>query len=1162
VLKSSTSKTSKTSIGISVLYQESRSLYREAVELLLVAECLHWRESWTRALLTNADISDHISNTLRLIANLYLFQSLLKVEIAVKNEPNHCIYWLQYSLLLYVLGYTKSAILSFRIAYKLKNRSNLPDPLYNKSYTKKIKIYEQKALNLITQIYEIDESILISQEQSLTIDEIEARLAEFENIQLETKQQKNYIALLKHFKDKNPKCNSNNSVEKLKVYQFIYEKLEALIKLGISSSDIFYMKGGCSLQISLLQKKSVDWKKIFNDYKQGLLINASDEDTKKKLNEYKDQMIELMNSKDKDVIRNKEDIEISTIRILEKFETEDKNNKILEKKFLYLGDLYIEIKNYSEALVSYLTAAEYYSSDPKKPSLSKEHTNRLKDLLKITNLEEFGKNLNQYFNSEKSVSITHKYHSYIWLKLGEKLNHSGEKLKRDRKVNISQVEKTFEYAKQAFTNALAVNLDEYLIPRIYCKRAQALKGLKIWKESKKDYEKALNIDIEGVLYQSDFRYALESLVEIEFAESIDFDIPNFRVLQDIEMKYLNSWEEEFKQKIYSLEKVAGYRKGDKTRIKKINNYLLRIAGIFYVKGNFFYKKKDDFFWGMTLQDSRKKCLEQSLKAYKKALTFILDLNNIDNGIKLDQRDKWFTLDLIEQLLKNSYVLGDYSNAQEYLKEGMDVIYSLLKNRNNKNFNNQKLSNKLNTLEAAFNIKDLLVEDPKKALLLAEKCKNAPLNSLFKNNGIKMQKNDFSYETVERELLSPDTAIIYWYLGVGEIVSFLLLHNEVTPLVISKSTTEEYTKFKSYIDTWNLIFNSQTNKGCLSSQKKLLDECLDSLHNVLNISKIKAELCKRSDIKKIILVPHRDLHRIPLHVFFSEFFEDDNFNCEILSLSYLPSLEIGMQLAPNLLPSTNMMIVLPFTNLTYAPAEAASIYVKYHNATGILPTRIEDSEAKNDKIALHLKNDLKLSYFHFLGHAHHDIEQPQNSALELTGKDTLTIKSIVEYLDLSNYYLVCLSACETGITTPESPLDEYVGLVSAFLSKGVSYVVSTLWKVEDIPTTIIMIQFYNRIIDGQKHPTIALAEAQRWLRNVSRQELSKWCIEQASDLQSKIDELQKSDFKEFNLNALRADVDKIEHHSVNIFLDPQDSPDECPYKHPYYWAGFTITGLNS
>ncbi|NEQ64494.1 MAG: CHAT domain-containing protein [Symploca sp. SIO2D2] len=1148
-------------MGISVLYEESRSLYREAVELLLVADCLHWRESWTRALLANADISDRISNALRLIANLYLFQSLLKVEEAVKNEPNHCIYWLQYSLLLYVLGYTKSAILSFRIAYKLKNISNLPDPFYNKSYTNKTKIYEQKALNLITQI---DESILIPPDQSLTIDEIEAKLAEFENIQLETNQQKKYIDLLKNFKNENLKRNSNNSIEKLKVYQFIYGKLDALIKLEVSSFDLFYMRGDCCLHISLLQKESVDWKNIFLDYSKGLFINTSDEDTKRKLNEYKNQMVKLMNSKDKDVIRNKEDIGISAIRILEEFETESKNNKILEKKLLYLGDLYIEIKNYSEALVSYLTAAEYYSFESTKTSLSKEHTNRLKNLLKITDLEDFSKNLNEYFNSEKSVSITHQYHSYIWLKLGEKLNHSGEKLKRDKKVNISQVKKTFEYAKQAFTNALAINSDQYLIPRIYCKRAQALKGLKIWKESKKDYENALykDIDLEGVLYQNDFRSALESLVEIEFTELINFDIPNFRVLQDIEVKYFNSWEEEFKKKIYSLKKVAGYLKRDKKKITNINNYCLRIAGLFYVKGIFFYKKKDVFFGGIAPQDSRIKCLEQSLKAYKKALNFIL--NEIDDWstLKLKPTEKWFTLDIIEQLLKTSYLLGDYSNAQEYLKAGMDVIYSLLKNRNNENFNVPKLSNKLKTLEAAFDITNSFFEAPEKALLLAEKCKNAALNSLFKKNGKKMQENEFSYETIQRKLLSPDTAIIYWYLGITEIVCFLLLDNEVTPLVISQSTPEEYKTFKSYIDTWDLILNNQTNKEYLYFQENSFNECLNKLYEVLNIKTIKVELCKRSDIKKIILVPHRDLHRIPLHVFFSEFFEDDHLNCEILSLSYLPSLEIGMQLAPNLLPSTNMMIVLPFTNLTYAPAEAASIYVKYHNATGILPTRLEGSEAKNAKIGLHLKNDLKLSYFHFLGHAHHDIEQPQNSALELTEKDTLTIESIVEYLDLSNYYLVCLSACETGITTPESPLDEYVGLVSAFLSKGVSYVVSTLWKVEDIPTTIIMIQFYNRIIDGQKHPTIALAEAQRWLRNVSRQELSKWCIEQASDLQSKIDELQKFDFKEFNLNALRADVDKIEHHSVNIFLDPQDSPDDCPYKHPYYWAGFTITGLNS
>lgn len=74
--------------------------------------------------------------------------------------------------------------------------------------------------------------------------------------------------------------------------------------------------------------------------------------------------------------------------------------------------------------------------------------------------------------------------------------------------------------------------------------------------------------------------------------------------------------------------------------------------------------------------------------------------------------------------------------------------------------------------------------------------------------------------------------------------------------------------------------------------------------------------------------------------------------------------------------------------------------------------------------------------------------------------------------MSKYELICLSACETGITSTYSLVDEYVGLVSGFLAKGATYVLSTLWTVDERSSALLMIQFYQLMQQG-KTPAILI-----------------------------------------------------------------------------------------
>lgn len=148
------------------------------------------------------------------------------------------------------------------------------------------------------------------------------------------------------------------------------------------------------------------------------------------------------------------------------------------------------------------------------------------------------------------------------------------------------------------------------------------------------------------------------------------------------------------------------------------------------------------------------------------------------------------------------------------------------------------------------------------------------------------------------------------------------------------------------------------------------------------------------------------------------------------------------------------------------------------------------------------------------------------------------------MNLQSCFLVCLSACESGITSPHSLLDEYVGLVSGFLAVGAKCVISTLWTVDDVSSALLMIEFHRLCKEDGENPVAALLKAQNWLKNITHQKLSEHYLKIADELPSNERSVQR---------YLREEADWI--------VSPDNikfSRSECPYDDPYYWAGFTVT----
>ena len=139
-------------------------------------------------------------------------------------------------------------------------------------------------------------------------------------------------------------------------------------------------------------------------------------------------------------------------------------------------------------------------------------------------------------------------------------------------------------------------------------------------------------------------------------------------------------------------------------------------------------------------------------------------------------------------------------------------------------------------------------------------------------------------------------------------------------------------------------------------------------------------------------------------------------------------------------------------------------------------------------------------YHFACHGSNVWAAPLESHLGLYGY-SLTVRDLLEQRG-TRARLAFLSACETGLVGATLP-DEVVGLASGFLQAGAAGVVSTLWAVNDLSTARLAGRFYRHWKeDGMTSPD-ALAAAQRWLR---------------------------------------------------------DEADNGRWSHPYYWAGFTLTGV--
>ncbi|MEG4456548.1 CHAT domain-containing protein [Microcoleus sp. N9_A1] len=517
------------------------------------------------------------------------------------------------------------------------------------------------------------------------------------------------------------------------------------------------------------------------------------------------------------------------------------------------------------------------------------------------------------------------------------------------------------------------------------------------------------------------------------------------------------------------------------------------------------------------------------------------------------------LEVMQGLITVCHSLGD-TKTREYITEATTVLENLLLDNQTHPEIKLRLQRKfagLYQLEV-----DTLVEFGKKinALEKAEARKNFCLQ--WMRPGSPNRTDSPTYLQIRYLLANnTETAIIYWHLSPVSLTAFIITLEKFE--VIATPVTDLFAKrdsqsLEKWLKNWKTCYQNYgktTSKQQSKESHPWRESMTAQLQELADILKIP-EICTHlTNTQHLILIPHRDLHLLPLDSLFFPPFPVEGVGTgalplqnpgrgnppvvapKIRTITRLPSAQIAIQqqqqnpteIAPNsmlMVEHSQGKSALKFTQIEAAAISQINQTERASNAT--TKTAIIEALKANSGI------------FHYTGHAYHNTEKSEASALMLAKEEELTLTDILQ-LKLVNYYLVCLSACETGITNKGELIDEFVGIASGFLPET-NYIISTLWRVDERSSALLMIYFYQLWKQGIQ-PPFALQQAKDWLRELTNGKLGEWYAGELLPL------LREANFKsifffEMEASRLQENLAKIE---------------EKPYNHPYHWAAFTITG---
>ena len=479
-------------------------------------------------------------------------------------------------------------------------------------------------------------------------------------------------------------------------------------------------------------------------------------------------------------------------------------------------------------------------------------------------------------------------------------------------------------------------------------------------------------------------------------------------------------------------------------------------------------------------------------------------------------------------------IGNLSQAAEILEQGRARGLSETLNRDRTNLDNlkaqnetlytqyQEITQQLRTLEAQQ--RDLMTSIDRHSITPETLRDEATRLRQELTTTIDQIRQQPGYETFltlptfadAQKAATPDSPLIYLVTTSAGSLALSVTPDTTNHLWLDNFTDTELTEI---IRTWFAAYNNvQSDRQAWyntieETTKKLWEPIMGPL-----VQKLQELSCDR-----ITLIPTGYLNLLPLHAAWTKDLSSPTgrrYAFDDIHITYAPnakSLTAAQSIANRVQVDSILAIDNPSQDLENSEREVQAAIDSFLPQATIL--RHHRATTTAVKTALP-----QASIAHFSCHGTANLNEPLNSGLAMSD-GLLTLKDIFALnLAGSGLRLAILSACETGIQGLENA-DEAISLPTGLLQAGVAAVISSLWSVDDRSTRILLTRFYDLWRKEHLESSVALRQAQLWMKDTSSQQKAKYFEETHPDL----------------FQAL-------------ILLPPNH------FAHPFHWAAFGYTGV--
>lgn len=235
-----------------------------------------------------------------------------------------------------------------------------------------------------------------------------------------------------------------------------------------------------------------------------------------------------------------------------------------------------------------------------------------------------------------------------------------------------------------------------------------------------------------------------------------------------------------------------------------------------------------------------------------------------------------------------------------------------------------------------------------------------------------------------------------------------------------------------------------------------------------------------DVRGLYLVPDGGLHALPLHAARSP---DGAHLCDEFDVAYLPSSALLPRLpAPRLdgpiFSMSNPEHGTPHS-LPYADWEGEQIEGRFGGRGGSFLRGREATWGCSSRWG-------DAAVIHYSGHGVGDGRYAPLSHLRLADDLLLAHDVVHRRPPLREGAMVVLNGCQTAVRDARA-YNEGMGLMTAFLLRGASFVLATQWAVEDRCAAEFVLAFLEQVLERGASPTQSLRAAQRKVRGLRSEE---------------------------------------------------------------------------